>query len=51
MMGWITSLDDPHAHYGTPGTPAMAKVAPQLTPAYRAFLDRSRFCILSTVGL
>jgi uncharacterized protein len=50
MMEWITSLDDLHAHYGTPGTPAMAKVAPHLTPAYRAFLDRSRFCILSTVG-
>ena len=50
MMDWITSLDGLHAHYGTPGTPAMAKVAPRLTPAYRAFLDRSRFCILSTVG-
>lgn len=49
-MDWISSLDDLHAHYGTPGTPAMAKVAPHLTPAYRAFLDRSRFCILSTVG-
>ena len=49
-MKWITSLDLLHSHYGTPGTPAMAKVAPHLTPAYRAFLDRSRFCILSTVG-
>ena len=49
-MEWITKLDDLHAHYGTPGTPAMAKVAPHLTPAYRAFLNRSRFCILSTVG-
>ena len=49
-MEWITSLEGLHSHYGTPGTPAMAKVAPYLTPAYRAFLDRSRFCILSTVG-
>ncbi len=49
-MDWITTLDDLHSHYGTPGTPSMAKVAPHLTPAYRAFLDRSRFCILSTVG-
>ena len=49
-MDWITTLDDLHAQYGTPGTPAMAKVAPHITPAYRAFLDRSRFCILSTVG-
>jgi uncharacterized protein len=50
MMDWITTLDDLHAQYGTPGTPAMAKVAPHITPAYRAFMDRSRFCILSTVG-
>ncbi len=49
-MDWITTLDDLHAHYGTPGIPAMAKVAPHITPAYRAFMDRSRFCILSTVG-
>ena len=49
-MDWITTLDDLHSHYGTPGTPAVAKVAPHLTPAYRAFLERSRFCILSTVG-
>ena len=49
-MDFITTLDDLHAHYGTPGTPAIAKVAKHLTPAYRAFLDRSRFCILSTVG-
>ena len=49
-MDWITDLESLTAHYGTPGTPAMAKVAPRLTPAYRAFLERSRFCILSTVG-
>lgn len=49
-MDWITTLDALHAQYGTPGTPAMAKVAPHITPAYRAFMDRSRFCILSTVG-
>ena len=49
-MEWITTLDDLHSHYGTPGTPSIAKVSPQLTPAYRAFLDRSRFCILTTVG-
>ena len=49
-MDWITDLDTLHAHYGTPGKPAVAKVTPHLTPAYRAFIDRSRFCILSTVG-
>lgn len=50
MTGWITSLDDLHALYGTPALPAMAKVTAQLTPAYRGFLDRSRFCVLTTVG-
>jgi uncharacterized protein len=50
MTDWITDLDMLHRHYGTPKTPAMAKVTAQLTPAYRAFLDRSRFCMLSSVG-
>ncbi len=49
-MDWIPDLDALHSHYGTPGTPALAKVAAHLTPAYRAFLDRSRFCVLSTIG-
>ncbi len=49
-MEWISSLDDLHAQYGTPAKPAVAKVTPHLTPAYRGFLDRARFCILSTVG-
>jgi PPOX class probable FMN-dependent enzyme len=49
-MDWITDLDSLHAHYGTPGRPALAKVANRMTPAYTEFLQRSRFCILSTVG-
>jgi len=49
-MDWITSLDDLHAHYGTPAKPAVAKVTAYLTPSYRAFLTRSRFCVLTTVG-
>lgn len=49
-MDWITTLDTLHSHYGTPATPAVVKVTPHLTPAYRAFLDRSRFCVLTTVG-
>jgi hypothetical protein len=49
-MDWITSLDELHALYGTPGKPALAKVTAHLTPSYRAFLERSRFCILSSVG-
>jgi PPOX class probable FMN-dependent enzyme len=46
----LTSLDDLHRLYGTPGTAATVKVTPGLTQAYRAFLDRSRFCVLTTVG-
>lgn len=49
-MDWITDLDDLHARYGTPSDPAMRKVTDHLTPAYRAFLDRARFCLLTTVG-
>ena len=49
-MDWITDLDTLHAQYGTPGKPAVAKVAAHLTPAYRGFIEASRFCILSTVG-
>ena len=50
MMDWIASLDDFHAHYGTPKPPALRKVTSHLTPAYRTWIARSRFCILSTVG-
>ncbi len=49
-MDWITTLDDLHSHYASPSKPACAKVTPHLTPAYAAFIARSRFCILSTVG-
>jgi len=49
-MDWITSLDDLHALYGTPGQAATVKVMPVLTPAYRAHIERARFCVLTTVG-
>lgn len=49
-MDWITDLDTLHSHYGTPKPPSLRKVAGQVTPAYRAFIEASRFCILSTVG-
>ena len=50
MMDLITDLDTLQAQYGTPGKPAVAKVSAHLTPAYRGFIEASRFCILSTVG-
>jgi PPOX class probable FMN-dependent enzyme len=50
MTGWIDTLEALHAHYGTPAHPAVAKVTPRLTPAYRTWIERSRFCVLTTVG-
>ncbi|NJM81809.1 MAG: pyridoxamine 5'-phosphate oxidase family protein [Tabrizicola sp.] len=49
-MDWITTLDDLHRHYGQPGEAATVKVTGHLTPAYRAWIDRARFCVLTTVG-
>lgn len=50
MTEWITDLDLLHRHYGQPGQASTVKVTPHLTPAYRRFIDRSRFCVLTTVG-
>jgi hypothetical protein len=49
-MDMIATLDDLHAHYSTPAETALRKVAPGLSPEYRAFVERARFCILTTVG-
>jgi PPOX class probable FMN-dependent enzyme len=46
----LVTLEDLHAHYGTPGEAATVKVTPRLTHGYRAFLERARFCVLTTVG-
>ncbi|MFV0409180.1 MAG: pyridoxamine 5'-phosphate oxidase family protein [Paracoccus sp. (in: a-proteobacteria)] len=48
-MRWLTP-DDLTRIYGEPVPASIRKVAPYLTDAYRAFLERARFCILSTVG-
>jgi uncharacterized protein len=49
-MEFITTLDALHRHYGTPSDPAIRKVTRHIIPAYRQVLERSRFCILTTVG-
>lgn len=49
-MTRLTRIEDLEAIYGSPGQAATVKVTPGLTPAYRAFIARSRFCVLSTVG-
>lgn len=50
-MTGITSLDALEGLYGAPSEASLTKVTPALTPAYRAWIERSRFCILSTVGV
>ena len=49
-MKFLETLEDLHALYGTPGPAAMRKVARQLTPLYRKWIEASRLCVLTTVG-
>ena len=49
-MTFIDDIETLEALYGTPGAPAMRKVARRLTPLYRKWIMSSRLCILSTVG-
>lgn len=49
-MDWIATEDALLALYGQPSEPARVKVTPHLTPSYRAHIERSRFCVLTTVG-
>lgn len=49
-MKFVQSLEELHSHYSTPGDTALQKVASKMTPEYRAWISRSRFCVLSTVG-
>ena len=49
-MEWITTLADLHAQYGTPGQASTVKVTDHLIPTYRAYLERARFCVLTTAG-
>ncbi|MGB3176286.1 MAG: pyridoxamine 5'-phosphate oxidase family protein [Albidovulum sp.] len=50
-MEFIANIADLEAHYGTPGQASLIKVARRMTPSYRAWIARSRLCILSTVSL
>jgi len=49
-MGFIRNEAELEALYGVPGEAAIRKVARRMTPAYRAWIGRSRFCLLATVG-
>lgn len=49
-MSWITSEAELEAMFGTPPEAALVKVARRMTPAYRAWIARSKFCFLATIG-
>lgn len=49
-MQYIEDIETLEALYGTPGAPALRKVARHLTPLYRKWIMTARLCILSTVG-
>lgn len=49
-MKFVETLQELHEHYATPGAASLRKVATRLTPEYRSWIMRSRFCVLSTVG-
>ncbi|MFV0475416.1 MAG: pyridoxamine 5'-phosphate oxidase family protein [Pikeienuella sp.] len=49
-MRRVASIAALEALYEKPGEAATVKVAPRLTPAYRRWIERSRFCVLTTVG-
>lgn len=50
-MDYIEDIATLEALYGLPTNPlALDKVMTRLTPAYRAWIMASRFCILSTIG-
>ena len=49
----MTPVTDPaelEAVYGPPSQTSLDKVMTRITPAYRAWIEAARFCILSTVG-
>jgi uncharacterized protein len=50
-MDYLTDLDALHTLYGTPGQASTVKVTDHLIPTYATWIARSRFVILTTVGV
>ncbi|MEL6550430.1 MAG: pyridoxamine 5'-phosphate oxidase family protein [Pseudomonadota bacterium] len=46
----ITTIAQLEAIYGAPNPNSLAKVAQEITPEYAAWIEASRFAVLSTVG-
>lgn len=49
-MSIISSLEELEALYGEPGEASTAKVAKEITPEYRRFIEASPFAALATSG-
>ncbi len=50
MPEFVQDVAELEALYGEPGSASINKVARRMTPLYRAWIMRSRFCVVSTVG-
>jgi PPOX class probable FMN-dependent enzyme len=46
----IETIEKLEALYGTPKDASTRKVATEMVPIYRRWIEQSRFCVLSTVG-
>lgn len=46
----ISNIDDLQTHYNEPVPASLTKVADQMTPMYRQWINQARFTVLSTVG-
>ncbi len=49
-MEFIDTIAALEAQYGTPSEASLVKVATRLSPTYRRWIAKSRFCVLTTVG-
>lgn len=49
-MDFVQNIQQLETIYGQASEASLDKVSPVLTPAYRAWIDASKLCILSTVG-
>jgi PPOX class probable FMN-dependent enzyme len=49
-MAFVESIEALEAIYGEPGEASLVKVARQMTPLYRQWINASKLCVLSTVG-
>lgn len=49
-MKAIETIEELEALYGTPAETVRVKVTDRLIPSYRSWIERARFCVISSVG-